>query len=135
MGDICFGLIYGDSLLILSPSLLPLDRHINNSLGGSCTWLHIFLTSSNSLLIYLSLQIVSDSGVFQRPESLRYIIFPSLAIVVVMIMLIVFTVALSVARKKRSMHGKYNPQKQEVHGLRFELNELKMRPPPEERLI
>ncbi len=43
-------------------------------------------------------------------------------------------VLLSAARRQRSTHGKYNPQKQEASGQRLEL-ELKIKPPPEERLI
>ena len=43
-------------------------------------------------------------------------------------------VFVSMAKKKRSMHGKYNPQKQEFNAPRLEL-EMKIKPPPEERLI
>ncbi len=40
----------------------------------------------------------------------------------------------SAARRKRSLHGKYNPQKQEFSAPRLEL-EMKLKPPAEERLI
>ncbi len=40
----------------------------------------------------------------------------------------------SAARRKRSLHGKYNPQKQEFSAPRLEL-EMKIKPPAEERLI
>lgn len=40
----------------------------------------------------------------------------------------------NMARRKRSQHGTYNPQKQEVMAPRLELNYL-LKPPPEERLI
>jgi hypothetical protein len=41
------------------------------------------------------------------------------------------------AKKKRSLYGTYSPQKQEHQGAtpKFELAELKLKLPPEERLI
>ena len=50
---------------------------------------------------------------------------------VALVGLIVF---FNMARRKRSQHGTYNPQKQEVMAPRLELNYL-LKPPPEERLI
>ena len=39
-------------------------------------------------------------------------------------------------RKKRSLHGTYNPQKQEINGHRFEMTEMDVfKKPNEERLI
>ena len=39
-------------------------------------------------------------------------------------------------RKKRSLHGTYNPQKQEINGHRFEMTEMDvLKKPNEERLI
>ena len=39
-------------------------------------------------------------------------------------------------RKKRSLHGTYNPQKQEINAPRFELTEMDVfKKPAEERLI
>ena len=41
----------------------------------------------------------------------------------------------SMARKKRSLHGTYSPQKQEFQAPRLELSDLMLKVPPEERLI
>ena len=48
--------------------------------------------------------------------------------------LVGLVVFFNMARRKRSQHGTYNPQKQEVMAPRLELNYL-LKPPPEERLI
>jgi len=42
-----------------------------------------------------------------------------------------------VVRKKRSLHGTYNPQKQEINGYPFEMTEMSnvFKKPNEERLI
>ncbi len=45
-----------------------------------------------------------------------------------------FLVFLSMARKKRSLHGTYSPQKQELQAPRLELDFM-LKPPAEERLI
>ena len=66
-------------------------------------------------------------------ESIAYIIFPVVG-AMLFVALVGFLVFVSMARKKRSMHGKYNPQKQEFNSPRLEL-EMKIKPPPEERLI
>ena len=50
---------------------------------------------------------------------------------VAMVGLVVF---FNMARKKRSQHGTYNPQKQEFMAPRMELNYM-LKPPIEERLI
>ena len=41
----------------------------------------------------------------------------------------------SMAKKKRSLYGTYSPQKQEFNAPRLELHQMKMKLPPEERLI
>lgn len=41
----------------------------------------------------------------------------------------------SMARKKRSLHGTYSPQKQEYQAPRLELKDLMIKVPQEERLI
>ena len=41
----------------------------------------------------------------------------------------------SMARKKRSLHGTYSPQKQEFQAPRLELKDLMLKVPQEERLI
>ena len=64
---------------------------------------------------------------------MAYIIFPVVG-AVLFVSLIGFLVFLSLAKKNRSLHGKYNPQKQEFNAPRLEM-EMKMKPPPEERLI
>lgn len=52
------------------------------------------------------------------------------------ITLITLAVCLTNVRQKRSLHGTYNPQKQEIYNTRFEMKELPtMKLPPEERLI
>ena len=48
--------------------------------------------------------------------------------------LIGVVVFFNMARKKRSQHGTYNPQKQEIMAPRMELNYM-LKPPNEERLI
>jgi len=45
-----------------------------------------------------------------------------------------FCIFISMARKKRSLHGTYSPQKQELHAPRLELDYI-LKPPAEERLI
>ena len=68
-------------------------------------------------------------------RELAYVIAPVIGgmLFVALIGLIIFV---SMARKKRSQHGKYNPQKQEYNGLRYEMSTLKqMKLPNEERLI
>ena len=68
-------------------------------------------------------------------RELAYVIAPVIGgmLFVALIGLIIF---ISMARKKRSQHGKYNPQKQEYNGLRYEMSTLKqMKLPNEERLI
>ena len=50
---------------------------------------------------------------------------------VAMVGLVVFA---NMARSKRSQHGTYNPQKQEIMAPRMELNYM-LKPPIEERLI
>ena len=69
-----------------------------------------------------------------RSKELAYVIAPVIGgmLFVAIVGLLVFV---SMAKKKRSQHGKYNPQKQEYNGLRYELSVLKMKPPNEERLI
>jgi len=42
---------------------------------------------------------------------------------------------ISMARKKRSLHGTYSPQKQEYQAPRLELKDLMIKVPQEERLI
>lgn len=54
---------------------------------------------------------------------------------VLFVTLIAGIILVTVAKKKRSLHGKYNPQKQELNGHRIELHDLKMKLPAEERLI
>lgn len=67
-------------------------------------------------------------------QQLAYVVAPVVGgVVVFMLFGVIFF--LSLAKKERSMHGKYNPQKQEFIGLRYELNEMKMKLPPVERLI
>ena len=41
----------------------------------------------------------------------------------------------SMVKKKRSLHGTYSPQKQEIQAPRFELTEMVFKVPPQERLI
>ena len=80
------------------------------------------------------IEVVDEESFFKSSSDLLYVIFP-----VIGGMLFVFLVGIlifvSMAKKKRSQHGKYNPQKQEYNGLRYELSVMKMKPPPEERLI
>ncbi|TRY63548.1 hypothetical protein TCAL_08301 [Tigriopus californicus] len=49
--------------------------------------------------------------------------------------LVALLVFVSMAKKKRSLYGTYSPQKQEFNAPRLELQELKLKLPPEERLI
>lgn len=105
--------------------------------GMSCT--RTLCHSFSSLIPHLadSSQIISgaaSSSSSDEDRQLAYVIAPVVGGVVV-IMLIGIIFFLSLAKKERSMHGKYNPQKQEFIGLRYELNEMKMKPPPVERLI
>lgn len=52
-----------------------------------------------------------------------------------LVILLVGAVALfTMARKKRSLYGTYNPQKAEYRAPRIEMNEM-FKMPPEERLI
>jgi len=48
--------------------------------------------------------------------------------------LVGMVVFVNMARKKRSLHGTYNPQKQELAAPRLELDYM-LKPPNEERLI
>ena len=78
--------------------------------------------------------VLGSGAELSSAGDVAYIVGPVLG-GVLLILLVSLLVLASMARKKRSMHGKYNPQKQEFNGVRNELNELKLKPPPEERLI
>ena len=66
--------------------------------------------------------------------TLVYVIAPVVG-GLVFVALIIFTVLIMSAKKKRSLYGTYSPQKQEYNAPRMELAEMKMRIPAEERLI
>jgi hypothetical protein len=56
------------------------------------------------------------------------------AVGLVLVILIGFGTLVTVARKKRSLHGTYSPQKQEFNAPRLELSTM-TKIPPVERLI
>jgi hypothetical protein len=66
-------------------------------------------------------------------KDLAMIVGPA-AVGLVVILLIGLAALLSVARKKRSLHGTYSPQKQEFNAPRLELANMS-KIPPVERLI
>lgn len=68
------------------------------------------------------------------PEGLLKIVLPVVGglLVVAFVSLMFFA---SMVKKKRSLHGTYSPQKQEINAPRFELTEMVFKIPPEERLI
>ena len=66
-------------------------------------------------------------------KDLAMIIGPA-AVGLVMVFFVGLMAFFSVARKKRSLHGTYSPQKQEFNAPRLELSNL-TKIPPVERLI
>lgn len=66
-------------------------------------------------------------------RDLALIVGPA-AVGLVVVFLVAFATLFSVARKKRSLHGTYSPQKQEFNAPRLELSTM-TKIPPVERLI
>ncbi len=83
-----------------------------------------------SLFQLVDLASVSDED---DDLSLTYILAPLVG-GMSFLLIVGLLVFISMAKKQRSMHGKYNPQKQEYHAPRLEL-EMRIKPPAEERLI
>ena len=83
----------------------------------------------NIFQVYSSERDIVDIEV----SDLAMIVGPA-AVGLVLIFLIAFFAFFSVARKKRSLHGTYSPQKQEFNAPRLELSNL-TKIPPVERLI
>ena len=75
-----------------------------------------------------------EAPVLFQEGTLIYVIAPVVG-GLVFVALIVLIVLVMSAKKKRSLYGTYSPQKQEYNAPRMELAEMKMRIPPEERLI
>lgn len=90
---------------------------------------------NNLFLILNSFQIYSSERDFVEigGKDLAMIVGPA-AVGLVVIFLIGFFAFFSVARKKRSLHGTYSPQKQEFNAPRLELSNM-TKIPPVERLI
>lgn len=73
------------------------------------------------------------SGGGESDDYLLLIVAP-LAAGLIFVSVVGLVVFVSIARKRRSEHGSYNPQKLEMQAPRLELD-LMMKPPNEERLI
>ncbi len=77
---------------------------------------------------------VEDNEVLLFPEGLLKIVVPVVCGLLA-VGLLSFCLLAGSVRKKRSLHGTYSPQKQEINAPRFELTEMMFKIPPEERLI
>ncbi|XP_064457665.1 protein crumbs-like [Ornithodoros turicata] len=74
------------------------------------------------------------SGAALESTDLGLIIGLTVACVFLLAFIVMATVFLRVAKKKRATRGTYSPSNQEMFGSRVEMNPV-MKPPPEERLI
>lgn len=77
---------------------------------------------------------VAPRGPPEEEESLLAFVAAPLAGGMLFLCLVALLVFLNIARRKRSNHGSYNPQKQEMVSHRLELDNM-LKLPPEERLI
>ena len=66
--------------------------------------------------------------------ALVYVLVPTTG-AFMFVALVAFLVFVSMAKKKRSLYGSYNPQKEEYNAPRLTDYEMKLKLPPEERLI
>lgn len=78
--------------------------------------------------------LVRRPGQPKRDESLLAFVVAPVAGGMLFVALVGLLVFLNMARRKRSQHGTYNPQKQEMAAPRLELDYM-LKLPAEERLI
>ena len=93
----------------------------------------VFKACSNIELFFQPIIIrpTEDSSLF----SSRTLTYVSMIVGPLLFCLLVGLMVLaSMMKKQRSLHGTYNPQKQEIHAPRLEMTEM-FKVPPEERLI
>ena len=98
--------------------------------------LYCLVSNSNvsNLHIYYQVLHIPQDVPRSSDDELTSLIIAPVAGGMLFVALVGLVVFFNMARKKRSQHGTYNPQKQEIMAPRMELNYM-LKPPVEERLI
>ena len=96
--------------------------------------LNILISQSYFYIIIFQVLHIPEPRDAGLDDELTSLIIAPVAGGMLFVALVGLVVFFNMARKKRSQHGTYNPQKQEIMAPRMELNYM-LKPPIEERLI